>query len=153
MIFFYNFFFNLYRLRNIFNCVLLQQRHLTAGFIYNDFAWRLWVANSANSTSLGIEEPKNICPIIPWSICPIIQMKVKIFDNHYFFTQTHYYLRITPNLVNLCPTVWHLKVYAVDFPTQLLRAEELKNAVEHLWLHPTFFQYIHSDFHIHLVPA
>ena len=26
-----------YRLRNIFNCILLQQRHLTAGLIYNDF--------------------------------------------------------------------------------------------------------------------
>ena len=26
-----------YRLRNIFNCVLLQKRHLTVGLIYNDF--------------------------------------------------------------------------------------------------------------------
>ena len=30
-----------YRLRNIFNCVLFHQRHLTAVIIYNDFDWSM----------------------------------------------------------------------------------------------------------------
>ena len=33
-----NIYFIYYRLRNIFNFVLLQQRHITAGLIYNGFA-------------------------------------------------------------------------------------------------------------------
>ena len=44
--------------------------------------------------------------------------------------------------------MWHIKVRAVDFPTQLLRTEELKNAVEQHWCTLQVFMNVRSDYYV-----
>ena len=98
-----------YRLRNIFNCVLIYQRHLTAGLLYNDFACRV--------PRLGLQskQPLKTRPFVPCQ-CPSIRQCITTirFCRAGRTVRGHYYY-CPPKLLYIPPVLFcrHIMCYKI----------------------------------------